>query len=83
MNLASTIFDHSVVSDHPLFSNLDRCVMTELQTQVLSSGTCPNCHTKRLSDGYKGGGMRFQHCRCGHTWVTPNPMVSGGGTPSA
>ncbi len=77
MDLAKTTFDSAVTNDHPFFKNLQRCVMTPLQEQVLARDTCPSCHTKRLHDGYSGGGMRFKHCACGHTWVTPNALAEG------
>jgi tRNA(Ile2) C34 agmatinyltransferase TiaS len=69
MDLHKTTFQPAAANDHPLFKNLERCIMTDLQEQVLKTGTCPECHKKTLSDGYSGGGMSFKHCKCGHTWV--------------
>jgi len=78
MDLLRTTFQHETANEHPLFKNLGRCIMTDLQEQVLKNGTCPECHKKTLTDGYSGGGMSFKYCKCGHTWVLPyNAEVTG------
>lgn len=45
------------------------CVMTEIQTQIVSLGMCPRCSC-RLKKISMTENMSFNGCkRCGHIWV--------------
>ena len=50
---------------------IDRCIMTLDQEQLVARGVCPSC-SGNLQEGRQltEGGIKMQLCLCGHFWTT-------------